>query len=351
MTRALVYVAPQQCELRPIDPAATASAISPESERVSVRTLWSGVSRGTERLVYEGRVPVSEHAVMRAPLQVGEFPFPVAYGYAAVGRVEEGPTKLCGECVFVLAPHHERFIAPTDLAVPVPHDVPPRRAVLAANLETALNGAWDGAAGPGDRIAIVGAGVLGGLLAALLGALPGAEVTLIDPLEERRDLARALGVAYAAPDQAAATVADADLVYHTSATAEGLDLALALAGVEARVVEMSWFGDRRPTPLLGGAFHSRRLTLVSSQVGQVAPSRRPRWPHRRRLAMALSLLRDPRFDALITDEVAFAHLPEAMPRVLAREAKGLATVVRYEAAAEEPAPDAGAAPDQGAPPV
>ncbi len=332
LSRSLSYVAPLQCALTADDPAARRAAMAADLAPCVIRTRWSAISRGTERLVFEGRVPASERTRMRAPLQRGEFPFPVVYGYAAVGTVEEGPPELIGRDVFVLAPHEETVVAPAAMAAPLPEATPPRRATLAANLETALNGLWDGAAGPGDRIAIVGGGVLGGLLAALAARLPGAEVAMIDPLPERAALAEALGVGFAPPEDALELIGDADLVLHTSATAPGLETALALAGDEARVVEMSWFGDARPALPLGAAFHSRRLRLVSSQVGQVAASRRARWSRRRRLLKALDLLRDPRFDALIADEVAFEDLPAEMPRVLGKEARGLATVVRYGAA-------------------
>ncbi|MEO1329657.1 MAG: zinc-binding alcohol dehydrogenase [Pseudomonadota bacterium] len=331
MSRALCYVAPQQCALRPVDPEAAFAALQKEERPALVRTLWSAISRGTERLVFEGRVPASEHDRMRAPLQDGAFPFPVIYGYAAVGVVERGPAELVGRTVFALAPHQERFAAPASLLVPVPDGAPARRATLGANLETALNGVWDGGAGPGDRIAIVGGGVLGALLAALLGPTPGAEVTLVDPAPERAAVADALGVGYAAPEEAEAVAGGSDLVFHTSATEAGLATALALAGAEAAVVELSWYGDQAPRAPLGEAFHSKRLRLISSQVGQVATPRRARWSHGRRMAKALSILRDPRFDAIISEEIGFDDLPEAMPRVLGRGTggAGLATVVRY----------------------
>ena len=157
--QALWYVTRGRAELRP----APLPPVAPDYARV--RTLWSGLSRGTERLVFEGRVSGSESERMRAPLQEGDFPFPVKYGYCAVGVVEEGPRSLRGRTVFALHPHQDRFVAPVSMLVPVPEAVPPRRAVLAANMETALNALWDSGAGPGDRIVVVGAGVVGLLVA------------------------------------------------------------------------------------------------------------------------------------------------------------------------------------------
>ncbi|ACL59531.1 zinc-dependent alcohol dehydrogenase [Methylobacterium nodulans] len=289
---------------------------------VRVRTLWSALSRGTERLVFEGRVPEPIRARMRAPAQEGDFPFPVKYGYCAVGRIEPD-----GPLIFALHPHEEAFTATPEALFPLPDCVPPRRAILAATMETALNGIWDSGAGPGDRIAVVGGGMVGLLAAALAARLPGAEVTLIDCDPSRAAPAAALGVPFRTAPEADGA---ADVVLHTSASAEGLATALALAGEEARVVELSWYGsDSVPAPL-GVFFHPRRLRLVSSQVGQLPAARRPRWTPRRRLLKALDLLGDPRFDALITEEVAFADLPGSLPRLLRRGAPGLCTAIRYD---------------------
>lgn len=317
---ALWYVAPGRADLRP----ATLPAIA--SGEVRIRTLWSGVSRGTERLVAAGRVPEGEWERMRAPLQVGDFPFPVKYGYCAVGVVDEGPDHLLGQTVFALHPHQNMFTAPVDLVAPVPSGVPARRAILAANMETALNALWDSAVGPSDRVIVVGGGLVGMLVASLAARIPGADVTVVDIDPARAPVAQALGCGFALPDEAPG---EADVVFHVSANAAGLACALACAGQEATVVEMSWYGDQDVAAPLGGAFHSRRLRLLSSQVGAVSPGRRPRWTHARRLGAALKLLSDPRLDALITEEVAFRDLPAALPRILAAGAPGLATAVRY----------------------
>lgn len=291
-----------------------------------VRTLFSGVSRGTERLVLNGAVLPSEWERMRAPLQEGAFPFPVKYGYCATGVVEDGPKELAGRIVFCLHPHQDYFVAPVSMLAPIPDGVPARRATLAANMETALNGLWDAGAGPGDRIVVVGGGVVGLLIAYLSARLPGAEVTLIDTDKSRSKLAHQLGFRFAAPDQ---TPKDADVVFHASSTSAGLGTAIAAAGKEATVVEMSWYGDAPVTTNLGGVFHSRRLKLISSQVGQVSAGRRPRWSYRRRLEAALGLLQDPALDALVANEIAFEAVAEALPKALAAGADGLAPVIRY----------------------
>jgi NADPH:quinone reductase-like Zn-dependent oxidoreductase len=318
--RALWYVAPGVADVRPVDLAPG------DGETVTVRTLFTALSRGTERLVFEGRVPEPEQARMRCPFQDGDFPFPVKYGYQAVGLVETGPAALIGRTVFVLYPHQNRFRCPASMAVPVPDNVPARRASLAANMETALNGLWDSGAGPADRIVVVGGGVVGLLSGYLAAGLPGAQVTLVEPDAGRRAIAASLGLETIGPD---AAPGGADVVIHASASASGLATAFASAGKEATVVELSWYGSAPVPAPLGGAFHSQRLKLVSSQVGEVSPGRRPRWTYRRRMEAALRLLADHRLDALITDEIAFAEAPARLPALLAPGAPGLTAVLRY----------------------
>lgn len=318
--QALWYTGPGRAEIRE-------EQITPPAEgEVRVRALFGALSRGTEALVAAGRVPADEYERMRAPHMGGAFPFPVKYGYATVGRVEDGPAELRGRVVFALYPHQSRFNLPAAAVTPVPDGVPPARAVLAANMETALNAVWDAAPGPADRIAVVGAGVVGALVAYLCGRLPGAEVTLVDINPARAGLAGRLGVNFAAPD---AAPSDCDLVVHASGHGAGLATALRLAGDEATVLEMSWYGAGEVPVALGGAFHSRRLRLVSSQVGRVAPSHRPRWSYGRRLAAALALAADDRLDALLASPVGFADLPQRLPEILGPGSGVLCQVIAY----------------------
>jgi hypothetical protein len=320
---ALWYVGPGRVELRK-QPVA-----EPKLGQARVRALFGAVSRGTERLVHAGRVPASEHARMRAPLMEGEFPFPVKYGYAVVGRVEAGPAGLRDRVVFSLHPHQSLFTVPAAAVAVVPEGVPPQRAVLAANMETALNAVWDGAPAPGDRIAIVGGGLVGLLVAYLCVRLPSTQVTVVDIVPSRAEAARAVGACFASPTGAPA---DCDLVFHASATAAGLSSALQSAGEEASIVELSWYGSGEVAAPLGEAFHSRRLRLVSSQVGSIAPSHRPRWTHERRLAAALALLRDPVLDALLGPAIDFEDLPATLPSLFRQESGVICQVIRYPAA-------------------
>jgi threonine dehydrogenase-like Zn-dependent dehydrogenase len=322
--RAFWIAAPGRGEIRSVDLPA------PGRGELRVRALASGISRGTESLVFQGRVPESERQRMRCPFQDGEFPAPVKYGYSSVGVVEalgsEAPADLLNARVFCLYPHQDRYIVPASAVLPLPAEVPDRRATLAANMETAVNALWDAGPRIGDRIAVVGAGVVGALIAALSARIPGADVKLVDIDPRRADLVQALGCRFALPAQAAG---DADLVFHASGAAAGLATALGLAGFEATVVELSWYGDQPVAVPLGAAFHSRRLRMISSQVGSVAPARRARRSHRERLALALDLLRDPIFDRLITGECRLDALPEAMARLAATPDGALCEVVRY----------------------
>jgi NADPH:quinone reductase-like Zn-dependent oxidoreductase len=321
---ALWYTGPGQTEIRSEPIAADMRA-----GEVRIEALYGGISRGTERLVFTGAVPASEYERMRAPFMAGDFPFPVKYGYATVGRVAAGPDALVGRTAFALYPHQTAFTLPADRVTLLPADVPASRGVLAANMETALNAMWDAAPGPADRIAIVGAGVVGCLCAWLAARLPGAEVTLIDIDKRRAAVAAVLGARFAAPD---AAPEDCDLVVHASASAAGLATALRLAGVEATVLELSWYGAGNVAVPLGGTFHSRRLRLKSSQVGQVAPSHRPRWPYARRLAAALALLADPALDVLLAPAIDFHDLASELPRVLTGPDGVLCQLIRYPAA-------------------
>ncbi len=319
-TRAFWIAAPGRGELR------TEPLPVPGAGEVSIRTLFSGVSRGTEALVFQGHVPVSEAQRMRAPFQVGEFPGPVKYGYASVGEVTSGPADLVGRCVFCLYPHQERYVLPCEALWVLPAAVPAQRAILTANLETALNGVWDAGVAPGDRIGVIGAGSVGCLAAWLAHHVVGCEVELIDINPERSAVARVLGVSFASPARARA---DVDVVLHASGTQEGLALALRIAGFEATVLELSWYGDRAVSLPLGEAFHARRLSLKSSQVGSVAPLRRARWTNRRRLALALSLLTDPALDALINSEGEFDELPDTLAALAVSPGNVIMHRVRY----------------------
>ena len=293
---------------------------------VLVRTLRSGISRGTETLVFRGRVPASQYAAMRAPFQEGDFPGPVKYGYLSVGLVDHGPPELLGRTVFCLYPHQSAYVVPARAVVVVPDDVPPARAVLAGTVETAVNALWDAAPLLGDRITVVGAGMVGCCVARLLARFPGVRVTVVDIDAARAGVAAALGVDFALPEDAAD---GRDLVVHTSATAAGLQRSLDLLAPEGTVIDLSWYGDADIRLSLGGAFHSGRLGIRASQVGVVSAARRGSRSAADRLRLALDLLRDPAFDALITGVSRLDELPDVMARLAAGSLPALCHTVSY----------------------
>lgn len=320
VARALWYVKPSVADLR------TERLALPGPGEVRIKTLFSGISRGTERLVLTGRVPQTEWARMRAPLQAGDFPFPVKYGYSATGRVVAGPRGLLNRTVFCLHPHQDYFHAPEAMAIPVPDGIPAKRATLAANMETALNAHWDAGTGPGDTVLVIGAGIVGLLTAHLAQRIAGASVTLCDVDPGKSAIAAALGLTFKAPHEAPA---NNRLVFHTSGSASGLQSAIDAAAFEGRIIEMSWYGDAPVAVNLGGAFHSRRLQILSSQVGHVAGSRRASTTHRDRLALALSMLDDPALDILVTEELPFESCATELPALLNGPATRLPPVIRY----------------------
>lgn len=293
----------------------TAPLPEPANDEVLVEAIASGVSRGTESLVFRGRVPASERTTMRCPFQEGEFPGPVKYGYASVGVVREGPAELLGRRVFCLHPHADRWVVPASAVVPLPDTLPSRRAVLAANVETAVNALWDAGPRVGDRVTVIGAGVVGVAVAMLVASIPGVDLEVVEADAAKHPVLASLGLRVLAPEVARG---DRDLVVHASGSAAGLARAIDIAGTEALVLELSWFGEGEVPVPLGGAFHHRRLTIRASQVGLVAASRRARRTHRDRLSLALDLLaRDARFDALLTSHAPLAELPHRMPALAA----------------------------------
>jgi threonine dehydrogenase-like Zn-dependent dehydrogenase len=299
----------------------------PGPDDVVVRTLRSGVSRGTEALVFRGGVPPSQHTVMRAPFQEGDFPGPVKYGYLSVGTVVQGPADLRGRTVFCLYPHQTAYVVPAAAVTVVPDDMPTGRAVLAGTVETAVNALWDAAPLIGDRVAVIGAGMVGCCVARLLSRFPAARVTLADVDPARGATATALGVQFASPGEVSG---DHDLVIHASATSAGLQRALDVLAPGGTVIDLSWYGDAEVRLSLGGAFHSRRLGIRASQVGTVSPARSATRTAADRLALALELLRDPAFDALLTGESRFGDLPDVMARLTDGTLPALCHTISYE---------------------
>ncbi|MGC5585184.1 zinc-dependent alcohol dehydrogenase [Ornithinimicrobium sp. W1679] len=321
--RAYWTVAPGRGEIR------TETLPLPGPGEALVRATLSAVSRGTELLVHRGGVPDAVAERMRAPFQVGELPGPVKYGYLSVGVVEDGEAEWVGRRVFCLHPHQDRYVVPVTALTPLPDDLPDRRAVLLGTLETAVNALWDGRPLYGDRVAVVGGGMVGACVAALLGRMPLTRLELVEPDAQRRSLAAALGAVGVTPEEASG---DCDLVFHASATSAGLQRSLELLGDEGEVVELSWYGDHPVTLGLGADFHARRLSVRASQVGRVSPHRAARHDHADRRQVAVRAAADERLDALLAGPTPLADLPPLMDR-LADGAPGLCHLVSYDGSA------------------
>ncbi|MGP0224610.1 MULTISPECIES: zinc-dependent alcohol dehydrogenase [unclassified Paenarthrobacter] len=296
-----------------------------ENKEALVRTLYSGVSRGTERVVHEGRVPERVADLMQAPHQKGEFPGPVKYGYLNVGVVEQGPQEWLGKTVFSLHPHQDYYVVPTCQLTQIPEDVPAKRAVLTGIVEVAVNALWEAGPRLGDRVAVVGGGLVGGALATLLRKYPLGRLQLVDADPEKEKLAQTLGIDFALPENAKD---DCDIVFHCSASNEGLKLSLQLAGDDSDIIELSWFADKEVTLPLGEDFHARRLNIRSSQVGAVALPRRHRRSNAQRLETAAAALKDPLFDTFLTSECLFRNLPDTLVKLFERPG-GFCHLVAY----------------------
>lgn len=293
-----------------------------------VRTLYSGISKGTELVVHNARVPQCVAEEMAAPHQAGSFPGPVKFGYLSVGVVEAGPAEWMGKTVFCLYPHQDRYVVPVESLTVVPDGVPARRAVLTGTVETAVNGLWEAGPRLGDRVAVIGAGLVGGMVAKLLSGFPLGRLQLIDVDPDKRSFAETLGVDFSHPDDA---LPDCDIVIHCSASQAGLERSLQLVGDEGDIIEMSWYADRTVTLPLGQDFHARRLSIRASQVGVVARARRHRRTTADRLQLAAALLADPAFDVFLTGASSFAELPDVVQRLSAGNLDALCHVIEYPA--------------------
>jgi len=289
---------------------------------VLVRSIYSGISRGTERVVLNGEVPESEFERMRCYGQEGEFSFPVKYGYCMVGEVLEG--DLRGKQVFTLYPHQDYFRISEDRLHLLPEDVPASRAILAANMETALNISWDAELKKGQKVAVIGAGVVGALCA-YLAKDQGAEVVLVDKNPNRASVAAELGIEFSDSE---AVAGEFEKIIHTSASEEGLGLALNIAKEEGWIIEASWYGNKTVNLPLGAAFHSRRLRIISSQVGKI-PASRANWSISSRMQRALELLKDSSLDCLVSGETGFEEVADSYSEIIGNS-ETLCHRIRYQ---------------------
>jgi len=321
--RSLWHESPTHSALRPAE-APTAAAL------LRVDAHYSLISTGTERLVATGQVPRALWEEMQVPHQQGSLGLPVAYGYSLVGKVVAPDHALHGRWVHLLHPHQEVAWASAAELFPLPDDVPPLRATLASNVETALNATWDAQVMPGDRVLVVGFGLIGSLVARVLSLLPAVELWVVDKDPLRRDLAQNMGFRTLAPGQVA-ELPPVDVALHSSVSAAGLQTALDAVGQEGKVVELSWYGTRSVNLQLGGRFHSQRKQLISSQVSRLPASHQARWDFGRRKEAVFRLLAHEAFDAHIGEVLAFAQAPRLFEDIRSGAAQALGYALRYGA--------------------
>jgi threonine dehydrogenase-like Zn-dependent dehydrogenase len=290
-----------------------------------VRAMFSAVSPGTERLVADGKVPVALRKEMRCPYMGGNFPFPVKYGYSLVGEVVQGPVELRGRKVHVLHPHQDVCVVRSEDVRPLPDDLPPARATLASNMETAVTAAWDSGVALGERVLVVGFGIVGSLIARIFGLGPAVDLEIAEKRPDRRRLAESMGFRATGRPSAESF----DVAFDTSGTPAGLQTAIDSVGVEGRVVAVSWFGAEPVRLDLGGSFHSRRKRIIGSQVSRIPGSLRPRWDIRRRTELVFRLLERPEFDLHVGPTVPFTELPKAFETLVRRSPGGLSPLIMY----------------------
>lgn len=348
---ALYFTAPRQVALR------REPCPAPGPGQVRVRTRLSAISPGTEMLLYRGQMPSSLPADEALEALAGPLAYPLKYGYAAVGQVTDlgpgVPEAWAGRWVFAFQPHQTCFVATVASLHPVPTDIPPERAAFLPNMETAVNFLLDGAPLIGERVAVLGQGVVGLLTTALLARFPLAALVAFDRYPLRRETARALGATLAldpaAPDALEAArvhlaahdrYAGADLTYELSGNPAALNLALALTGFAGRVVIGSWYGTKRAALDLGGRFHRSRIRLLSSQVTTLAPEHTGRWDKARRLALAWEMLRTFPAERLITHRIPFAQAAQAYRLLDAQPDRAIQVILTYDDA-PSPAPQRG----------
>jgi len=291
---------------------------------VEIKSLYSLISTGTERLVAAGQVPISLHQKMRVPYMKGHFTFPLKYGYSLVGEVQsEGAWQ--GQLVHLMHPHQDRLWVEEAALTLIPKGLSPKVATLASNMETALNAVWDSQVTVGDRVVIIGFGMIGALVTRLLSLLPAVQVYVVEVNEYRQELVQEMGF-----NLLPKGMQDFDCSFHTSASSSGLQQAIDLVGEEGTIIELSWYGARETTVQLGGNFHYQRKRIISSQVGQISSTKIARWTYKRRKKLVFDLLKNPVFEAHLTQELSLSEAPAFFEQLRTGELpNGLGWVIRY----------------------
>ncbi|MEM9671559.1 MAG: zinc-binding alcohol dehydrogenase [Bacteroidota bacterium] len=295
-----------------------------KTDECLIESLFSLVSSGTETLVANGQVPAELQDSMQVPYMEGSFGFPLKYGYSLVGKVIEGSENLVDRYVHLLHPHQQHCVVKeTDVTV-IPEGIPPQRAVLASNLETALNAVWDSHLSAGDRVLVVGMGLIGSLVALLASQFPATQIRVAETDPTRQSLAREQGFSLYDPSDT-----PFDVAFHSSGSSTGLQTAIDAVGYEGQVIELSWYGTRSAEVKLGGSFHQQRKQIISSQVSQLPAHRQARWDYRRRKQTVLDLLQDDGWDDFLTATVDFTDVPALFDQLRLGDRSQLSWTLRY----------------------
>jgi 2-desacetyl-2-hydroxyethyl bacteriochlorophyllide A dehydrogenase len=328
-SRTLVFAGPGQIVIEE-QPAGT-----PRGDQLLVQTQFSGISAGTELLIYRGEAPPEMQADGNLPALAGTLAFPLHYGYAAVGEVialgPEAPSELLGRSVFAFHPHASHFLVAAAAVTPLPDDLPAEAALFLPNMETAINFLHDGAPLAGERVVVFGQGVVGLLTTALLSRIPLGSLITADPDPMRRATSRDFGAAQSlSPSELQGLTQQADLTYELTGDPQALDQAISVTGFEGRVVLGSWYGTKQATLNLGGRFHRSRIRLLSSQVSTIASPLTGRWDKRRRLEFALQMVRAIEPTRLITHRIPIERAAEAYALLDTHREHVLQVVLTYD---------------------
>ncbi len=293
-----------------------------------VKTRFSMVSLGTERLVCKGGMSPEAYGPMTVPYMQGAFSFPLTYGYSLTGEVIDGPQEWLGERVHAMHPHQDLCVIHSHDLTVVPGNVPLDRAVLASNLETAVNGVWDGQPIMGQRVLVIGYGLIGALIAHLVKPIPGIELHIHDIRGSRKELAIANG--HHVWDAAESQPGDYDLIFHTSASSAGLQFAIDHTREEGRVIEMSWYGNQTVNLDLGASFHYGRNRIISSQVSRIASPALPHFDHHRRKSLIFQLLADDAYHKFLGEGIVFDQSPSFFSDLRKNSFPGMNAYFKYD---------------------
>ena len=294
------------------------------NDELLVKAYYSGISYGTEKIVHDSQVPANQYEFMRAPHQVGEFNKEVKYGYLSVGKVVVGPKSMMNKMVYTMFPHQSMYILKSSLATLIPSHIPYKRALLTANMETAINAMWDSQPSIGDNTYVIGAGIVGILMAYVLSSTFGIKVTVIDNNASKKKLCKFFNIDF---ENNINCIKDPDIIFECSGNASVLSDLINNSTLETKICILSWYGKQQSKIKMGENCFSRRLEIIFSQVGNITPIQSKKWDNLSRRALALKLLDNKKLDSLIDkQEIKLKELPNFFKK---GNTNGLCKVVKY----------------------